>query len=135
MTRLQASSEAVELEHLSDICIFSRPESPFTLRSRCYPSVIIEDDEFSKMNAVLTISRADDGADKLLGNRLLERPFHSTSPYFPLYILYTDLLASLLIIVKPFTFRQVDCREFTASFYASCKPFALQEEHISSNSN
>ena len=50
---------------------------------------------------------------------------HSTSLNIPLYIFNTDLIANLLIIIKPLTLSQVDSFKFTPRVDASRNPLPL----------
>lgn len=55
---------------------------------------------------------------------------HSTSPNLPLHFLDTNLLASLLVIVKPLPLSQVDGGEFTTRVDTSGMPLALAKNYL-----
>lgn len=56
----------------------------------------------------------------------------SGPPYFPLKLIDADLLTSLLVIIIPFPFGQVNARKWCRGFDAFGLPFALRSISLGS---
>ncbi len=57
--------------------------------------------------------------------------WNSGSPYVPLHLLDTDLLAGLFIVVKPLSLRQIDVSKLTTRIGALGEPLSLPARQAS----